>query len=344
MLDELQAWWQNTTPAMRLALRDGSLVLAALLAGLFLGWLVARALRARNFDTALRLPSSSPPSPEADRGFTPTLVAGLLVLLTVWGAAGWWLAREHGRVELASTLGLIISRAWALAAVLVAALSLGNLLASRVIDCLKAGSEGWTSRNGAAASLRGVAGAVGAGVYGLVVLLALLMAADFFDWPLTRSSALALWQLAQNLLIAGAALLIGRLGARWARDLVTVEGAITPEQRAGQYTGLVIVAATTVLAVAVLLSTAGLLFGLAALAILSLVLWLARGHLPDVAAGLQLRADKVREVWLDGATWQVSKVGLLSTEVGRAGQFGRVQNRLVLEARLHGAPAEAGRR
>src|SRR5262249_30208385 len=155
------------------------------------------------------------------------------------------------------------NRTWALAAVLVATLGLGSLLAHRVIDCLQGlpKAEGLGARNGASGSHRGVAGAVGAGVYGLVVLLALLIAADLFDWPLTRSSAQALWGLAQHLLVAGAALLIGCLGARWARDLVTADGAASPEKRAAQYTALGIVAGTTALAVTVLLSGAGVLFG-----------------------------------------------------------------------------------
>jgi hypothetical protein len=191
---------------------------------------------------------------------------------------------------------------------------------------------------------RGIAGAVGAGVYGLVVLLALLIAADCFDWPLTRSFALALWQLAQHVLIAGAALLIGCLGAGGARDLVMLEGTTSPERRAGQCTGLGIVAVTSVLAVAMLVSSAGILFGLTTLAILGLALWLARGYLPDIAAGLQLRAHRVREVCFDGASWQVAKVGLVKTEVGRAGEWCEVQNRRVLEARLGGAPTEASRR
>jgi hypothetical protein len=345
MLDELQNWWQNTSPETHAAIQQGSLVLAALIGGYFLGSMVARTLRARNFDAALRLPGSSPPAAEAGRTFGPTTVAGLLVRLTVWAAAAWWLARQYGRVDLASTLGLIINRAWALATVLVAALALGSLLASRVMDCLKAaGSEGLASRNGSANSHRGAAGAVGAAVYGLVMLLALLMAADFFDWPLTRSAALALWQLAQHLLVAGAALLIGYLGAGWARDLVMLEGAVTLEKRAGLYTGLGIVAITTILAVAVLLTTAGVLFGIAALAILGSGLWLVRRDLPDISAGLQLRAHKVNEVWFEGAPWQVGKVGLVSTEVNRAGAVNRVQNRLVLEARMHAAPAGANGR
>jgi hypothetical protein len=347
MLDQLRTWWQNTTPEVQAAFLDGGLVLAALLGGHFLGAMVARALRARNFDAVLRLPSSSPPSPEAERGFTPTLVAGVLVRLTVWAGAACWLAYKYGRVDLGNTLWVIINRTWAVAAMLVAALALGSLLASRLLECLHglpgAGSEPVVpSRNGAATpQQRGAAGAVAAMVYVLAFLLVLLMAADLFDWPLTRTSALALWQFAQHLLIAGAALLIGCLGARWARDLATPEGATSPEKRAGQYTALAIMTATSVLAVVVLLSSAGVLISIAALALLGLLLWLGRGHLPDVAAGLQLRAHKIREVWLDGEPWQVTEVGFLTSDVDRRGKFRGLPNRVVLAARLHGAPAEA---
>jgi hypothetical protein len=177
-------------------------------------------------------------------------------------------------------------------------------------------------------------------VYILAVLLVLLIAADLFDWPLTRSSAQALWEFAQRLLVACAALFIGSLGAGWARDLVTADGASTPEKRASQYTALGIVAASTVLAIAVLLSSAGVLYGLAALGILGFLVWLVRGYLPDVTAGLQLRAHKVEEVYLNGEPWQVAEIGFVTTQVSRRGEFLQLKNRQVLEARLNGATPE----
>lgn len=337
MLDELRAWWQNISPEMRDAIQTGGLVIAALLGGHFLGSWVVRTLRAKKFDAALRPPSSTPESTEAEHGITPTFLAGVLVRLTVWVGAAWWLAHKHDRVELANTLALLLKRTWTLAAVFTTALALGSVLARRVMDCLRGLPKTAAPRWDWAALL-------GAGVYLLTVLLVLMIAADVFDWPLTRASALALWQLAQNLMVAGAALLIGSLGARWARDLASVDGTSSPEKRAGQYTGLSIMAATTVLAVAVLLSSAGLLIGLAALALLALLLWLVRGYLPDVMAGLQLRVHMVREVWFDGEPWQVAEVGFLTTQVSRRGEFCRVQNRVVLEARMQGAPSEAAPR
>jgi hypothetical protein len=342
MFDDLQSWWQSTPPEMQMALQAASAVLLAFVAGHFLAALVVRTLRNHQFDALLRLPTSSLPPPNAERGITPTVVAGYLVRLTAWAVGVWWVAHHYGWHDLATKLALIIGRTWALTAVLVAALTLGGLLAQRLIDCLQ-GLPGKDSPHGhgIGAGNRGVAGIVAAGAYVFVVLLALLIAADLFDWPLTRNSAQALWQFAQHLMIAGAALFIGSLGARWARELVTVDASASPEKKAGQYTSLGIMAATTVLAVAVLLSSAGVVFGLAALAVLGILGWLARGYLPDVVAGLQLRAQHVREVWFEGVAWQIADVGFLSTHVSRAGEICRVQNRLVLEARLHGAPAEA---
>jgi len=349
MSEELQTRWQNLTPEVQAALQFGGVILAALVLGHVLGGIVARALRNRNFDAVLRLPGSTH-DPDPDRGFTPSYVAGLLVRLTVWTAAAWWLAKQNGRIELAATLALVINRTWALATVLTAALTLGSLLANRLMACLgggaKGGSPGLAYRNGAAGAAEprkgpDAAGVVGAGAYVLVLLLVLLIAADVFDWPLTRSSAQALWQFAQHLLVACAALFIGYLGANWARELATPEGASSPEKRASQYTALGIVASSTVLAVAVLLSSAGVLYGIAAIGILGLFVWLVRGQLPDVIAGLQLRAHKVSEVQLDGEPWQVAEIGFVSTQVGRRGEFLRLPNRQVLEARLHGATAEA---
>jgi hypothetical protein len=346
MLHELETWWQNATPEMQSAIHQVGVVLAAFLGGLFLGGLVTRALRAKNFDAVLRLPGASPVPAEFRHGFTPTWVAGVLVRLTIWAGAAVWLARQHGKPELASTVGLVITRTWALVTILATALALAGLVAQRVIDCVQGLSkpEPIAARNGPAASPRGLAAALGVSVYAIVVLLALLVSADLFDWPLTRTSAAALWQLAQHLLTACAALLLGCLGARWARELVTPESATSPQARAGLYTGLAIVAGTTFLAVAILLTSTGLILGLAVLILFGLLFWWLRDDLPDVFAGLQLHSHHVREVWFSGEPWRVDQVGLLSSEVSRADEVHRVPNRKVLDARLQADAANAIRR
>ncbi|MCI0638757.1 MAG: hypothetical protein L0Y72_03200 [Gemmataceae bacterium] len=337
---EVQTWWQDASPETRLTFQSIGVVIGALLVGYIVGGMVTRSLRAKNFDAALRIPGSSAP-PDGERGFTPTVVAGLLVRFTIWAVAGAWLARQHGKPDLSATLGLVVERTWALAGILVATLAVGSLLARRLTDVLQGPRAEWDGRNGAAPPQRsGPAAAVAVGVYVVVLLLVLLVAADMFNWPLTRSSTQALWNFAHQVLIAGSALLIGYLGARWARDLVT-HPATSSEQRVAQYTGLGIVSAATILALGVLLSSFGVLVGLAAVAVLGFLVWLARDYLPDVWAGLQLRAYKIREVWFEGVAYQVSEVGLLNSQLCQAGEFCRVQNRLVLNARFQQAPHEA---
>jgi hypothetical protein len=342
MLEEVQSYWQELTPEAQSWVQTGGWLFVVLLGGHFLGSIVTRWLHNKNFDLALRLPGGAP----AEHGITPTFFAGMLVRLSVWAGAAWWLLQRNGRTELAGTVGQVISRAWAVAAMLVFVLALGSMLARRLIECF----EGTKSadphlRNGSGAHQRGhVGGAVGACAYFLVLLLALLMSADMFGWPLTRESAQALWQLAQKLFVAGAALAIAYLGASWARDLATADGAATPEKRAGQYTAIAIIAATTVLAVGMMLSSTGVLVGLTSLVVLGLALYLVRGYLPDVAAGLQLRANKIREVWFDGTPWELAEIGFLNSHVSRAGEIHKVQNRRVLEARFRGAPVEAAAR
>src|SRR4051794_16108525 len=103
--DQLLSWWQNLTPETVAAVQNICLLVATLLGGHFLGTMVARGLRARNFDAALRPPGGTAPA-GTEHGFTPTFFAGTLVRLTVWAGVGWWLARTHGRADIAAPLGL----------------------------------------------------------------------------------------------------------------------------------------------------------------------------------------------------------------------------------------------
>jgi hypothetical protein len=100
-------------------------------------------------------------------------------------------------------------------------------------------------------------------------------------------------------------------------------------------------AGTTILAAGVLLFSAGMRFGLAALVIGGVLAWLARSHVFDLLAGLRLRADKIRTVWLDGAPWQLGDVGWLQSEVGHAGEYCRLPNRQLLDAASRTAHAPA---
>jgi hypothetical protein len=327
MWNDVQSWWQNTTPETQTLIWNGGLAVVALIGGWIAGGVVARILSNWNFDGFFRL-SSAPGG--TDRGLTPTRVAALLVRLTAWAAGAAWLAGRYGRPEIAETVWRVIPRVWSLTAVLGAALALGGLLARRAADCFQDSSHGGVPHRNGTGHNRNLGGAVGAGVYVLVLLLALLTLADTFDWPLTRTAAAALWQLVQKLLTAAAALTVAYLGGRWAAGMAT-------QERSGQYTALALVAGTTVGCVLLLLSSgSGMVYALLAVPVLGAAAWFGRGYLSDVMAGLKLKSNKVGQVHFEGSAWQVSGVGLLTTEVARPGEHYRVPNRLVLDA-VHGA-------
>jgi hypothetical protein len=320
MLEQLQSWWQNLTPETRAYVLDGALAFGALLGGHWLGKLVGRFLRAGRFNALFRVTRQVPGGTDDERVISPTMLAGLLVRLTVWAFAASYLLPKYGQPELAETISSKIGPVWAVAAALAAVLALAGLLARRVVEFL----------DGGAPSTRGVAGAVGAGIYAVVLLLSLLAAADYFDWPQTRTAAAGLWLLALRLLTAGAAVLVGYIGVLWARE-TAAQGASSALQPAQQI-ALGIVAITTGLAVALLLFGSGLGVGVAIFVGAAALLFLARGRLPDVMAGLKLRRDKVGTVWFDGTPWQVGQIGLLQSRVTRNGEIHKMPNRHVLEA------------
>jgi hypothetical protein len=329
MLEPVQSWWQNLSPQYRAYILDGGLALGALIGGHLLGVLVGRFLRAYRFNSLFRVTGPVAEQPQEDRGFTPTMLAGLLVRLTVWAFAAAWLLRQYGKPEIADSTTKVIGQVWALAGGGAAALALAGLLARRLIECLDGGTPATPNRGGMPS--RTVGRAVGAGIYGLVLFLTLLIAVDYFDWPQARTAMADMWQLALRLLSAGAAVLVGYLGARWAREFAAAEEDAA-ELQSAQKTALGIVVATTALAVALLVFGAGLGVGVAALAVAAGLLYLARGRLADVNAGLKLRKHRVGTAWFEGTPWQVEHIGLLQSAVIRNGECYKVANQIVLEA------------
>ena len=347
----VQAWWQELPPDVQTFLQSTGILLAAFVAGVILGGWAGRRLRAAGFDASLRPPWS--PSTASGRSeaptFTPTRVAGGIVRLTVWGCGVWFLAGRHGWTNLAGALEWIAGRVWSLALVTVVALYLARLCAEKLIDLvqnppLKERWEAWLPpaagrerRWGGAAVLAGVT------VYGVVVLLVLLVAADLMGWTLTGHALSALWNLALHLFTAGVALLIGWLGAQWARTQAAPDAVpVSPVAQVGYYAALGIMGGATVLAILLLSGNPLTLSGLVLLALLALLLWPARAYLPDLWAGILLKVQKVKAVRLGGAMHQLGAVGPLLTQLtGPEGNLTR-RNRLVLEAHLRSASPEEG--
>jgi hypothetical protein len=340
----LQAWWQSLTPDSQALLRDGAVLLGAFLAGQVLGRVVGQKLQATNFDASLRVPWSQPSTGELTESqtLTPTRMVGGLVRWTVWGAAVWWVAHQHGWAGPARALELIAGRVWVLAVVLVLALYLGRFVAEQLIDFLKSAPlekklEEWSPRAAGPEQRASVVVLAGAVVYGVAAGLVLLIAADLLGWTMTGAAVAAVWHLALLLLTGGAALLIGWLGAHWARALATPDVATaSPPALASYYTALGILVGTTLLAVTLLAGSSQPLAGLVLVLLLALVLWPLREHVRDVWAGILLKSQKVQQVRIDGEWCQLYSVGLLVSQLTRGEERLTRRNRLVLEAYLQG--------
>src|SRR5262249_17381692 len=140
---------------------------------------------------------------------------------------------------------------------------LSRFLAGQVIEFLQSPPlseklDGWLPRPGGGPEPRvsGVTALAGVAVYGVAFLLVLLIAADLFGWALTGGVVAAAWSLLLRALTAGAALLIGWLGYRWARSLSfppTEEA--PPPARAVHYASLAILTGATLIAISLLAAT-----------------------------------------------------------------------------------------
>ncbi len=172
-------------------------------------------------------------------------------------------------------------------------------------------------------------------VYGVVALLVMLIAADLLGWTATGSAGAAVWQLGLRLVSAGVALLIGWLGARWARTQIPADAEThSPTEQARIYTALAILGCATVLAITLLADNLQMLVGLLAVLLLAVVLWPLRGYIPDYWAGRLLRGQRVRQVRIEGAWFQLNEVGLLGSQLTRGDEKLTLRNRLVMDAYL----------
>jgi len=167
MLEELQSWWQTITPEMQAGVKNGGVLVTALLAGHFLGrWRLGCCGR------GISTPPSACPAPRrparapipASRRRSSRHARPLDGLGVGRRLAGFAVRLDRTGAD----RGFGPAAAWALTGVLVVILALGNLLAQRLVDFLdgwKAAPDALGHRNGSAASRGSVAGAVAASVY-----------------------------------------------------------------------------------------------------------------------------------------------------------------------------------
>jgi hypothetical protein len=350
-----QESWQALVPEAQVGLRAAGVFAITLVAARAAGWLVGRRLRADHFDAAFRRPWA--PTPAAGRSDpnppttpTPTRLVTGLVRWTVWAGGLWALAYLHGWTELTHQIEWVAGRVWALTAAVLTALYLSRLFTAALVEVVRVTPlrdkfDGWQQPAAVGREARpgGPAVVMGFVADGVMVLLVLLIAADLTGLALAGEALAAAWHLVLHLFTAGVALLIGWFAARSVRAQSAADAAPASTPAGfGSYTASIVLGAAALLAILLMAGNFPTYVGLVLLVVLGMLAWPAQRWLPDVYAGVLLRAQHVKEVRIDGGTYPVGPVGLLQTQLTYPEGVQTRGNRVVLDAHLGSPPSGPG--
>ncbi len=346
-MEQLGEWWRGLPEEARTGLTVAGVLLATVVGAAVVRRVVRGRLRAVGLDDYLRPPWGLPAEKgaAAEVRLSPSGALGLLAGLSVWLVVACVAARQSNDWQSAGrTLESVLAVLWKLAFVVVAALWVARLVAGPVIQLVQASTareslEAWLGGRGGGRDGRPapVAAAVGATVYGVVLLLGLMVGAEVLGWASVAEALAAVWQLGLRLLTAGAAFLLAWLGYQWV-------AAVTPPRdeadRVRWYLQLGLVCAATLGAVVLLSSDLRSLVVLAVLVAVVLLVWPWRSTFPDLVAGAYLRSSGEKSARMNGTVCEVRRVGLLATELQHDGERLVRRNREVCRAVMAAAPGD----
>ncbi|MBI3923410.1 MAG: hypothetical protein HY318_18460 [Armatimonadetes bacterium] len=361
-LNAFWTWWNDLPRETQIALRDAEVVLAALLLAKFAGAVLKALLSARGFDSLVAVPWAPAAPVKGDPRARPSDVVGYLCVASLWAVAAWWLAREHGVSDVANSILWVTGKAWTLAFVIILAMVSGGWLSRAVTLAMQ--SPGIKTRLDSLLPIPGARGeplsdsltkTVSVLFYVVSLMLMALASTDLLHLTATASALAAVWQLAVRLVAAGAALGIGWLGLKWARDFnlqgeadqssfaaptlsTTALESRSPAQplSAERQIQLGLLGAVILFAIAVVADIGGSLIGLCVLFMVFLLILPLREYVPDVWGGFYLLIRNAKTVDLEGRTMNIKQVGLLMTDLTIEGEHLSRRNREVLTAVLKG--------
>lgn len=316
-------------------------VLAAILAGIRIGWMVAKALEKQNFRNLFVSPFKEPGLPAGQasgEGFNPAVIAGWLVTMVVPGFALWLVAKWRGMATAEAALWTVLTVVGVGVGVVLGGLIIGRLLAVVIIQIFRPPSTGrdlMAPDDTAGATIRSIGIAAGAAVYVSVYLVLLTFAAEFLGWKRIGNVLPGLCAFGTRVVSAVAILVIGRLGADWLTDRRPDANADPAAQR-----WRLAILGLTVLWGMVAISGAewGNVLLVAVFLVFAVLLTVGHDYIADITAGLYLKKHNILSAEIDGKPITLAKRGLLLSEWRQDKTVYRLGNRAILRAILDRAP------
>ena len=361
-MESFADWWYELSDPGRVALRDGALLILALITALIGNRVVRHLLVVKGVDPYLRLPWSTK-EPVSGKGHRPaeqrlepsavSSLVGWIFGLSILAAACWWLARVHESTALADMLWTVLVRAWEVTIVVFPALLISGWLARSVYDLmhtpwLKGELDALfpTPPEGGGSFSETAAKGLCIVIYAAFFLFIPVAIAGLFELSSLQVLVGPAWQICARLLTALIVFVVGYLGVAWARAQARrigangdsgVPGTSNPPSPLGDQVGLGIVVATVVLALGMLVGVSSIVGALVIGCLLAFLLWPIRPYMRDLWAGLLLRHQNVKEVEIDGAMRSVKGIGPLMARLELDGEELTQRNGEVLAAVVAGA-------
>jgi hypothetical protein len=177
-------------------------------------------------------------------------------------------------------------------------------------------------------------------IYAAFFLLIPVAIAALFNISALEGLAIPAWELCARLLTALAVFAVGYLGVAWARSHAErIGGEREDEGNADlvHQVSLGIVLFTIFLTLGLLVGVSGFASGLVVVTLLVFLLWPVRVYARNVWAGMLLRIQRVKQVELDGVSFDVKTITPLATQLEREGVELTRCNWDVLTAFMQGA-------
>ena len=316
-------------------------VLVAVLGGIRIGRMVAKALQGQGFNSLFDSPfkeGGQTTEAASGKGFNPSVIAGWGVMYGVPAVALWVVARWRAMAGVEAALFAVIKVGVVAAGVIAAGTIVGRLLAGSIARIFIRPGRSSGGTDASSSTLHAIGIAAGIGVYITVYLVLLTLAAELLGWSRIGTVLPGLCGFATRVVYAVAILVVGRLGAGW-----LCEAGPDPDADPVAARWRVSILGLTVLWGMVAISGAewGTVVMVVVFLAFAVVLSIGHDYIGDVTAGFYLKRYNVHSAEIGGKPVTLVKRGLLLSEWKHGQTVHRFGNKAVLLSILGRTPESA---